>query len=408
MKKVVLVLALVCASAGLVGCVEGLPPVKIDKRPLAADYGRIRPPLLAIPKFNADSANGWQVDLRSMDLSKIDAQGALADLMYADFDDKTLWPPRDKLPVGFDHQAIMDLGEDPGLGVRSLHALGITGKGVGVAIIDQTLLVDHVEYADRLRLYEENGENGESAAMHAPAVASIAVGKSVGVAPGADLYFIACSLGSPGGSAGWTYDFTMLANSVRRILQVNEGLPAERKIRVLSISVGWASTQKGYAEITAAVNEAKKAGILVVSSSLQETFGFAFHALGRDPMADPNVFDSFTPGMFLAKQFYLDDPKSRSFFATRLWIPMDSRTTASPTGNNDYVFYREGGWSWCIPYIAGTYALACQVEPKITPDLFWQTALQTGKTVKVQNNGKAYSLGPIIDPVALIETLQGK
>ena len=31
--------------------------------------------------------------------------------------------------------------------------------------------------------------------------------------------------------------------------------------------------------------------------------------------------------------------------------------------SNEYVFYREGGWSWSIPYIAGVYALAAQVKP---------------------------------------------
>lgn len=406
MKKRIIVVMLFVAAAVLIGCTRALPPVKIVRRPAPADYSRIGRPLTAIPRFDVNSTDTWQIDLRSKDLSAIDASGSLADLLYADFDDKTVWPPGNKMPAGFDHEAIMELGKDPGLGVRSLHARGITGKGVGVAIIDQTLLVDHEEYADRLRLYEEYGGNAVQAAMHAPAVASIAVGKTVGVAPGADLYAVACSLGSPGGSEGWIYDFTLLAQSVRRILKVNANLPADRKIRVISISVGWQNSQKGYPDITAAVNEARKSGILVVSSSLQETFGFAFHALGRDPMADPNVFESFTPGIFLKKNFYSDSPQARTFFANRLWIPMDSRTTASPTGNTDYVFYREGGWSWCIPYIAGAYALACQVDPNVTPDRFWQTALKTGKTVSLQNNGKTYSLGPIIDPVALVDALQ--
>lgn len=31
------------------------------------------------------------------------------------------------------------------------------GIGIGIAIIDQSLLTDHVEYKDRLRLYEEIG-----------------------------------------------------------------------------------------------------------------------------------------------------------------------------------------------------------------------------------------------------------
>jgi hypothetical protein len=62
---------------------------------------------------------------------------------------------------------------------------------------------------------------------------------------------------------------------------------------------------------------------------------------------------------------------------------MDSRCTASPTGNEDYVFYREGGWSWSIPYIASLYALACQVRPQITPEVFWAKAIETGDSVVV-------------------------
>jgi hypothetical protein len=62
---------------------------------------------------------------------------------------------------------------------------------------------------------------------------------------------------------------------------------------------------------------------------------------------------------------------------------MDSRCTASPTGTEDYAFYREGGWSWCIPYIAGLYALACQVRPEITPEVFWAKVIETGDSVVI-------------------------
>jgi len=62
---------------------------------------------------------------------------------------------------------------------------------------------------------------------------------------------------------------------------------------------------------------------------------------------------------------------------------MDSRTTASFTGISEYVFYREGGWSWSIPYIAGLYALAAQVDPEIPPERFWSLAMETGRTIEL-------------------------
>jgi len=88
-----------------------------------------------------------------------------------------------------------------------------------------------------------------------------------------------------------------------------------------------------------------------------------------------------------------------------LLIPMDSRCVASPTGNEVYVFYRQGGWSWSIPYIAGLYALACQVKPTVTPEEFWTTALKTGTTTEFEHEGKKYKLGKIVNPEKLILTL---
>ena len=159
-------------------------------------------------------------------------------------------------------------------GVRALHKKGITGKGVGLAILDQNLLTEHTEYKDRLRHYEEIHwpEGSTRASMHGAAVASIAVGKTVGVAPEADLYYIAEWHGNFD-PKNYVDDFTWLAKSIDRILEINGSLPEEGKIRVISISVGWPPNAKGYKEVMSAVKRARKDGIFIVSSSLKETFG---------------------------------------------------------------------------------------------------------------------------------------
>lgn len=61
-----------------------------------------------------------------------------------------------------------------------------------------------------------------------------------------------------------------------------------------------------------------------------------------------------------------------------------------------------------IPYLAGMYILAAQVKPEITPDEFWATALNTGRTMQIRQAGKNHNLGILLDPQALIETLQSK
>jgi hypothetical protein len=126
---------------------------KIDRHPAAADWGRGS--LQEIPAYNPSSDETWQVDLRTYNVSQLDLRNSVNDLLHASFDTQTQWPQADKMPSDFDWQHIMDLGKNPGLGIRQLHARGVTGRGVGIAIIDQTLLVDHQEYKDQLRLYEE-------------------------------------------------------------------------------------------------------------------------------------------------------------------------------------------------------------------------------------------------------------
>jgi hypothetical protein len=131
--------------------------------------------------------------------------------------------------------------------------------------------------------------------------------------------------------------------------------------------------------------------------------GFDLGALGRSPLADSDVFESYQPGIFLTKSFWArpSSPSGKS-----LWVPMDSRTTASPGATDQYVFYGIGGMSWAVPYVAGVYALAVQADPAITPERFWALAVRTGRTIELNRSGMTKRLGPIVDPVRLIRAIQ--
>lgn len=380
------------------------PEIPIVRHPNAANYRSFNN-YSKMPTYDPKSTDPWQVDLRSSDLTKLDLSSSRADLLYASFDTVTHWPTADKMPADFDWQKIMELNKGPGLGIRALHDQGITGIGVGIAIIDQPLLVDHQEYVDRIRLYEEiNVEPNSEASMHGAAVTSIAVGKTVGVAPQADLYYIGSWTGDwEAETNNFTWNFEYYAQAVHRVLEINKSLPEEHKIRVIAMQIGWSPDQKGYDKITSAVEAARAEGIFVISSSLSETYGLNFHGLGKNPLADPNDFASYQPGLWWQDSFY-----KQGLSSPTLIVPMDSRTTASPTGTDDYVFYRIGGWSWSIPYLAGTYVLAAQVKPGITPEEFWETALNTGKTIQIDHEGKSYDFGVILDPQALIEAIKPK
>ncbi len=374
----------------------GLP--KIDRHPAPSVWQRA--PMRSLPAYDPTSDNPYQIDLRSANLTELDLRNSLNDLLYANFDTRTRWPSSEQMPNGFEWQRILELGKNPGLGLRRLHALGHTGRGVNMAIIDQPLLLEHQEYTGRFQLYEEiNISPDTPSEMHGPAVASIALGKTAGVAPEANLFYIATWAFDPSDRPSTLRNFHTYAQAVHRILEINQQLPQDQKIRVLAMQVGWRAEEAGYDEMTAAANEARAAGIFVVSSSIEQTHGFKIQGLGRSPLTDPDRFESFDLGLFWAA--------SPDWLASdRLLIPMDSRTVASFSGPSDYAFYRAGGWSWITPYLAGVYALAVQVDPAITPNEFWSWALKTGETVQIRRGSETLSLGPILDPVALVNALE--
>jgi subtilisin family serine protease len=212
----------------------------------------------------------------------------------------------------------------------------LTGRGVGVAIIDRYLLTEHREYADRLRWYDEiDGAPGEPAQWHGTAVASIAAGRTVGVASEADLYFV--GLGSiwknePLGNLFWAFrrgahTWQPLPLAIRRILEMNRRLAPDRRIRVISISVGGGPDLPGLNEASAVIAEARSAGIFVSAIDLH--------------------------------------PK-----------PLGPVTIASPAGPNAYAIHAQPAGSWAIAYWAGRYALACQEDPSMTPDRFLRSVRQ--------------------------------
>jgi hypothetical protein len=391
----------------------------IVRRPLPSwPVGAIPEKLHSLPTPDRKAMDPiHQVDLRGRDVSQLDLRDQADVARQADFDSRTRWPDPGRMPPGFRPEEILERARNPGLGVLGLHARGLTGKGVGVAIIDQKLLVDHEEYKDRLRTYEEIHwpARNVAASMHGPAVASLAVGKTVGVAPQADLYFIAeFHVTSRGGRD--ELDLDPLAKSIDRIRAIDKALPPGRKIRVISISTGWKPGMKGYEAAVKAADRAKAQGIFVLSLGIFETYPSVpsfLMGLGRDPARDPDATTSFGPSRGL--EWYLARPEQGALSYLRekasrgmLLVPMDSRTTASPTGPQDYVFYRSGGASWTAPYLAGLYALACQVKPEVTAEEFLAVASRTGDRLELPALEKQGIPTRIVNPLRLIETLSAQ
>ena len=321
-------------------------------------------------------------DLRKLDrfwgfqnvsLVKLDLREKVELLSAMTFDSDTEWPPQEKLPSGFDPQKLLEEGKNPGLGIRDLHKQGITGKGIGIAIIDQPLLLGHEEYTSRIIRYDATGLNEFSPQMHGSPIVSIAVGREIGVAPDATLSYFAVPM--------WKKGNSHYTRSLRCIFELNEILPKDEIIRVVSISTGMFATMKGFEEWQNVLQQAEEKGILVI------TCDASFMESGTLTLlegSDPNSPFSYSIGKYCSKNDVLR-------------IPTGNKTIASHRGIKVYTYEREGGRSWAAPYIAGLAALAFQINTEITPDKIKKLLIETATKT---------SAGPIINPLDFIASVK--
>ncbi len=344
------------------------------------------------------TANGREVDIGqnrqivlrdANDLNKIDSFWGFADVSLANldlrehkklldempFDTLTKWPEPNKLPDGFQPADLLEKGKNPGLGIRKLNEEGIDGNGVVIAIIDQPLLKEHIEYADQLVRYEPIDVQGVPVQMHGPPVCSIAVGKTCGVAPKASLYYYA--------TPPWKWlDNKPWADTLNKIIELSKSLKKSKKIRVVSISLGAFSQRPNFDLWQKAVSKANQNGILVV------TCDPTFLNLSRLRRKENKPADLPSSYEAIFKRPDVD-----------LLVLTGNRTIASYKGPDVYHYERQGGLSWTVPYLAGLAALAYQVDPEIKPDeivsLWKRTAVKT-------------DAGPVVNPVGFIEAVKIK
>lgn len=87
-------------------------------------------------------------------------------------------------------------------------------------------------------------------------------------------------------------------------MEINNLLPEDKKIRVISISVGLDKFAKGYRQAVNAIEKAKEEGIFVITTSTDINYGFSLMGLGREGKSNPDDIESYGPGMFWKDGFY--------------------------------------------------------------------------------------------------------
>lgn len=331
--------------------------LSLDGKPL--DIGKDKPLALRNLGDLAKLDSFWGV--ANVSLTRLDLNGELARLDRLPFDSRTTWPEPARLPPGFHPTTLLEDGKNPGLGVRALHAKGIDGRGIHIAIIDQPLLRDHREYKARIVEYREMEVQNIPPQMHGSPVTSIAVGKTCGTAPEASVHYYAVPMWK------WSNEHCKpYAAALDQILEQNKNVRSADKIRVVSVSLGMFSSWPDAELWTTAVRRAAAEGVLVVTC---DPAFYKLALLKRQPGQEPE-----SPGGYV-NQFGF------GYSRNSLGVPVGNRATASYSGPEDYVFWREGGMSWAVPYLAGVAALGFQTDPQLKPKdipgLWIQTAFST-------------------------------
>ena len=282
---------------------------------------------------------------------------------------------------------IMENGKNPGLGIRSLHAQGITGKGINVAIIDQNLLLNHPEFKGKIASYYDTGtgQSTYSGSMHAPAVVSFLVGNTMGTAPDARVYFAA--------APSWNGDSEYYARALYWIIDENKKLPEGKKIRVVSVSAAPSGQGSPFSKNLnmwdQAVLAAQENGILVLDCRTNPKTGIIASAF-YDP-SDPENVAACTGGYPTYKLRITN---------SQIGVPTSYRTCAEEywEGWPSYAYWGQGGLSWAIPYATGVLALGWQINPGLSNDQIVQILFDTCS--------RGQDGSPIINPVAFIDAVK--
>lgn len=416
-------------------------------KPIAQNFIRV-------PDFNDKT---HELDALSFvlygDASDVDFSNADDKLPYIRFNSKTKFPSTDKMPDGLNPQQVLENGKAPGLNIADLHAMGITGKGITVAIIDQPLNTEHIEIKDNIVHYESAGyPEHTKAEFHGTAVSSLLAGKTCGVAPDAKIVYFAApgtktkmaiadenfqkvlrqhfpkninfeetikdildgrhqideefrhkinkiiatlppDIKEQAFSVKTEIDFTHRANALRKILFMNARLPQDKKISAVSISWGRLGTDP---ESTKLIKKLIESGVMVLTTDSHRFYGDKgnFITTDRKMNSNPDDIQSYEVGFWKANKDNLHE---------HLLVPAGGRTFAGNLYYDDYIYCgANGGTSWATPYLVGVYALAKQIAPNLTPHRFFEVAQQTAVSNGKTGNNK------IVQPQRIIQHLQNE
>ena len=327
------------------------------------------------------------VDLSKLDLSMFSKES----LARITFDTATKWPPKSKLPKGFNPAEILEKAKThKGLGVEELHKQGIAGKGVKVAYFDTSFDVEHAEFNGRKIEYVSYQKN-EQYNFHGYAVVSRLVGKNTGIVPNAELTYFDSSTGED--------IVVIIKNELKALKEIIKRLKNGENFVTIGLSgsipchfdialnkklITEEEKSKLLQEYNELLKQLKSYDCQIISAEEFWDSGFTY-AHKVDPLTDNEDLENYAQFGRIKGQVSV--------------VEADKVVPSAYTKNGYKYENTMGCASWSIPQVVGLYCLAKQVNPDITYEEFVDITKQTAH--KPNKNGVR-----LIDAVALIKEVE--
>ena len=298
----------------------------------------------------------------------------------------------------------------PTLGLDKLHARGITGKGVTIAVID-TGIAPHPDLKDRIigffdlinqkeEAYDDN-RHGTHCAGIAAGDGKNSNGLYIGAAPEAKLVGIKVL-----DKTGYGSD-SQVIEGIQTAIEHKD----ELGIKVLSLSLGDKVTRPSKDDpVVQAVEKAVEAGLSVVVAAGNE--GPRPGTIGT-PGNAPSVI---TVGAADDRNTLTREDDIVSWFSSRGPVKFDKTVkpdVVAPGANIASASYDQNGYirlsgtSMATPHVAGTLALLYQVKPDATPQEIKSALMETAEPLPSMPQKEPNVEGEgMINPAAAIERLK--
>ena len=324
-------------------------------------------------------------DLSNKDLSKLTPDF----LRGLTFNTNTKWPKKDKMPAGFEPEKILVEAKSPMLNFRELHELGIDGRGVEIAYIDSAFEnPNHVELENANILYTNFAEHQH---FHGDCVMANLCGKTVGVAPNANVSYYAVN---NGGSAQ-----TSNQQIIKSLQDIAQKIQNGTKIKAVGRSgpIYYDRPYEGMEEdietIKLLINQLDEEGCRVIDS---EVFGKTFqtgHYFYDDDKTDVNN---------IKRASWLPDTADERY-KTKVILPCGGKVVPDFKTNDGYKYEQIDCFSWTIPQAVGMYALCLQLNPDLTYNEFVEICQNCSTTTS-----KGYHIANPVETVKAASKLKSR